>query len=346
MASLLLAFILAFILGFAAHRASICAVRGVAELMHARTAYMLWSITKSALWVMALAVPFFLFLSTGQYVGAWELTGFAVFGGFLFGVGAAINGACAYSTMTRMVDGDVGMLIAVTGFAVGIVIFVGLYNAELVPRPSSTYANFDSLKPLGWLIIAALTAAAIYEAVRLWRTRESGVPILHRLVSPQYRLSTAALVIGFSSGLIFLNYGSPGYSTTYQQVIEGFIGSRPFPAAGRVLLLLSILAGMLVSTLQRRSFKFDARPRRIWLRHLFGGTLMGLGTALAPGGNASLVLYGIPSMSPHALPALAAMLVGIALGLVVMRALFGLEMRVACRNDVYMTNAAPREPTT
>jgi len=342
MASFLIACILAFILGFAAHRASICAVRGVAELMHARTAYMLWSITKSALWVMALAVPFFLFLSTGQYVGAWQLTGYAVFGGFLFGVGAAINGACAYSTMTKMVDGDVGMLIAVTGFAVGIVIFVGLYDAQLVPRPSSTYANFDVLKPLGWLIVAALMAAAIYEAVRLWRTRESGVPFLQRLVSPKYRLSTAALLIGFSSGIIFLNYGSPGYSTTYQQVIEGLIGSRSFPQAGRVVLLLCVLLGMLVSTLQRCSFKLDARPRRVWLRHLFGGTLMGLGTALAPGGNAALVLYGIPSLSPHALPALTAMMVGIALGLVAMRALFGIEMRVACRNDVYITDAAPK----
>jgi Sulphur transport len=342
MTALIIACVFAFILGFAAHRASVCAVRGVAELMHARTAYMVWSMTKSALWVMALAVPFFLFVSTMQYVGAWELTGFAVAGGFLFGVGAAINGACAYSTMTKMVDGDGGMLVAVLGFAVGIVIFVGLINAELVPRPSSTYANFDLLKPLAWLIIAALTAGAIYEAVRLWRTREAGLPLLQRLVSPKYRLSTAALLIGFSSGIIVLNYGSPGYSSTYQQVIEGVIGSRPFPPAGRVLFLLCVLLGMLVSTLQRRSFRLDLRPRRIWLRHLFGGTLMGLGTALAPGGNASLVLYGIPSLSPHALPAFTAMMVGIALGLVLMRLAFGIEMRVMCRNDLYITDAAPK----
>jgi hypothetical protein len=342
MTALLIASILAAVLGFAAHRASICAVRGVAELMHARTGFMMWSIAKTSLWVFALAVPFFLLTPSGNYVGAWQLTAFAVAGGFVFGVGGAINGACAYSTMTRMVDGDVGMLITIVGFAFGVAIFLGLHDAQLVPRPSSAYAAFASLKPLAPVLIAALAVAAIYEVVRLWRTREAGVPLMRQVVARQYRLSTAALLIGLASGIIFLNFGSPGYTTTYQQVVEGVIGTRPFPAAERVILLLSVLAGMLISTLQRRGFRLDARPRRVWLRHLAGGLLMGLGTALAPGGNDALVLYGIPSLSPHALPAFAAMAVGIALGLVLMRAVFGLEMRVICRNDLYVTDAAPK----
>jgi hypothetical protein len=37
--------------------------------------------------------------------------------------------------------------------------------------------------------------------------------------------------------------------------------------------------------------------------------------ALTPGGNDALVLYGIPSLSPHALPAFLTMTLGIALGL-------------------------------
>ena len=64
---------------------------------------------------------------------------------------------------------------------------------------------------------------------------------------------------------------------------------------------------------------------------------MGLGTALAPGGNDVLVLYSIPVLSPHALPAFAAMAVGVVAGLVFMRLIFGIEMRVACRNDLYVS---------
>ena len=79
------------------------------------------------------------------------------------------------------------------------------------------------------------------------------------------------------------------------------------------------------------------RPRVDWLRNIGGGVLMGMGTALAPGGNDVLVLYAIPVLSPHALPAFAAMAVGVVAGLVFMRALFGVEMRVSCRNDLYVS---------
>ena len=64
---------------------------------------------------------------------------------------------------------------------------------------------------------------------------------------------------------------------------------------------------------------------------------MGLGAALAPGGNDVLVLYSLPIFSPHALPAFAAMAVGIFAGLLLMRAIFGIEMRVSCRNDRYVS---------
>ena len=53
MVALVLSCILAGILGFAAHRASVCTVRGIAELTHSGTGYMLISIVKSAFWVFA-----------------------------------------------------------------------------------------------------------------------------------------------------------------------------------------------------------------------------------------------------------------------------------------------------
>jgi len=81
-------------------------------------------------------------------------------------------------------------------------------------------------------------------------------------------------------------------------------------------LLVAVLAGMLASTLQRGSFRIDWRPRPEWLLNAAGGALMGFGTALAPGGNDALVLYGIPILSPYALPTYAALGLGVALGLV------------------------------
>jgi hypothetical protein len=55
----------------------------------------------------------------------------------------------------------------------------------------------------------------------------------------------------------------------------------------------------------------DWRPRWIWLRNVCGWPADGSGLALTPGGNDALVLYGIPSLSPHALLAFFAMALGI-----------------------------------
>ena len=138
MAALVLSCILAGVLGFAAHRASVCTVRGVAELTHSGTGYMLISILKSALWVFAVTIPvFFLLPQTGSNISGWGLTWWAMLGGLSFGIGAGVNGACAYATMTRMVDGEIGMLLTVLGFALGVVVFVGVLNSGLVVRPTA-----------------------------------------------------------------------------------------------------------------------------------------------------------------------------------------------------------------
>src|SRR5437879_4089225 len=92
MAALILASALAAILGFAAHRASVCTVRAVAEVVTSRTGHMLVSIGKSVLWVIAVTVPVLLLMpAAGAKLTWWPLTGAAVIGGFAFGMGAAMR---------------------------------------------------------------------------------------------------------------------------------------------------------------------------------------------------------------------------------------------------------------
>ena len=330
--------LLAFVLGFAAHRASICTVRAVAELRHSRTGFMAASVAKSMLWVMLVTLPFFwLTMPDGPYLGGWALTAPALAGGFLFGAGAGINGACAYSTMTRLMDGEGRMIATIAGFALGVLVFVLLVDTGRIGRPVPAPTNLGAISGWGVVIAAILAVLALVEIVRLWRRREPGLSLRDCVLSRQYRLSTAALVIGLAAATIYLLYGSAGYTSTFELVIEGSLGTRDWPVTARWLILIGVLAGMLASTLQRRTFRPDLRPRVDWLRNIAGGTLMGLGAALAPGGNDVLVLYAVPVFSPHALPALAAMALGIFGGLAVMKAAFGIEMRVSCQNDCYVS---------
>lgn len=340
---LIIACLFAALLGFVAHRASICTLRAVSEFMSARTGFMLLSIFKSALWVIALTLPvIWLTPATASGINGWSLTGTALLGGFVFGIGAALNGACAYSTMARLMDGEVRMVTSIGGFAIGIVVFVALVDGHWLTRPMRTPALIGNLASWSYVVAALLLAFMLYEVVRLWRDRAKNEGAMQVVCAKQYRLSTAALLIGLSSSLIFLLIGSPGYTITMQNLVEGAVGTRAAPAADRWILLLAVLAGMLVSTLERGSFRLDWRPRLDWLRNIAGGVLMGLGTAMLPGGNDALILYGIPSLSPHALPAYLALIAGAAAGLYAMKRLGGFETRVVCRNDVYLADAQPK----
>lgn len=71
-----------------------------------------------------------------------------------------------------------------------------------------------------------------------------------------------------------------------------------------------------------------------WPRHLIGGTLMGAGAVLIPGGNDTLILKSLPGLSPHAIPAFAALLFGICATLLLMRLFTGKTLRVDCTNDI------------
>ena len=66
---------------------------------------------------------------------------------------------------------------------------------------------------------------------------------------------------------------------------------------------------------------------------------MGLGAAMIPGGNDALILYGIPFLSPHAAPAFLAMLVGIAVSLMGLRALGEDIPRIDCAGDICTTES-------
>jgi len=152
-------------------------------------------------------------------------------------------------------------------------------------------------------------------------------------------------LIGACGTAIFLLFGSAGYSTTFEVVVESALGTQPSPTTGRWLLLIAVLLGMLTSTLQRRTFRFAARPQRSWSRNLAGGILMGLGVAMAPGGNDAFVLYGVPNLSPNAVPAFAAMAVGIVVAIVLLRLAFGIETRASCRADMFIADTWTPEGT-
>ena len=347
MRTLIVSWALAATLGFAAHRASICTVRAVAELLSTGRAYCLLSFGKSVLWVLSIILPLlWLDPALGASIHGYALSTASLAGGFLFGMGAALNGGCSFSTMTRLADGQIRMLVTLLGVALGVLLDIAITRAGHISSPLPAAPLISSLVQMAGALTLLLWAWAIWELRRLWLTRLRNVRFGELALASQYRLSTAGALIGIANGMLYLFHGPWTYAGALRQGVEGLVVMGETPTPVRLSLFAAVFTGMVLSTWQRGSFSLDPRIAPIGAVNFAGGMLMGAGAAMVPGGNDALILYGIPTLSSHALPAYAAMLAGIAAVILIMRVVTGDRMRVDCAGDVCKAALAANTPTT
>lgn len=325
----------AILLGFSAHRASICTVRATAEVLSTGSVRMFSSFGKTVIWVFIVSIPvFLLFPAHASRVDGWAVSRMAMLGGFLFGVGAALNGGCAFSTIGRLCEGKMRMLLTLVGFLGGVgqsLILMTDGQMSAVAR-ASPLINLTGMPIVG--VLAICSGWALWELFRLWRTRPRQLGWRARIRSRHYRLSTAAFLMGVSNAFLYLVYGSWNYTAIVRDWMGGIFGIGVVPAVALWGLLISVIAGMIISAWERGDFGLEWRPNLSWSLNLSGGLLMGLGSAIIPGGNDVLILHQIPTLSPHTLVAYPALIVGIAVVLIAVQALSGKSMVIHCSEDV------------
>ena len=325
---------LAALMGFAVHRASLCTVRTMAEIFSTRRAYMLAAMLKAVLWVMAVSVPILLFLpDTVTSNRSYSITIASIIGGFLFGVGAAVNGGCAFSTLGHLANGNLWMLTTLIGFCIGV---TGLsFMVPIIePRQAMTPLLFNAPNKLIFSVLVLLWMFLCWEIFRLWKSRAKGIRWTQLILSRYYRLSTAALVLGFSGGVLYALHDAWTYTNALKRQVQSLWQPIDQPVTIHLVLFLSLFCGMLLSAWQRGKIKLRWRRIQAWPRHLIGGTFMGAGAVLTPGGNDTLILKSLPGLSPHALPAFVALLFGISVTLLFMRITTGKALKVVCTNDI------------
>ena len=302
--------LLAALIGFAVHRASLCTVKTVGEILSSRKAYMMATLLKAVLWVVAVSMPILLCLSDWAAPHqSYAVTLAAIGGGFLFGVGAAVNGGCAFSTLGQLANGNLWMLTTLFGFCMGV---AGLSFMARIIEPS------QNLTPL---LLKAPKPLIIVLLALLWH----------------YRLSTAALLLGSCGGVLYVLHDAWTYTNVLKQEVQSLWHLNEQPGTIKLLFFLALLCGMILSAWQRGSLRLRWRRIQAWPRHLMGGALMGAGAVLIPGGNDTLILKSLPGMSPHAIPAFAALLFGICATLLLMRLFTGKTLQVVCTNDICRT---------
>lgn len=309
------------VLGASAHRAGLCTVKAVAEVMTSRRGHVLWSFLKASLWTTGF-LTVAAWLGHGTELVQRPVAAVGLFGGLLFGLGAGWNGACAFSTLSRLAEGHVVMLFTLAGWAVASPAVAGLWpglHTSAVVQPSSL-----------WPLIPVLLWVP-YEIWGLWRRR---APARDAMRTGHWPLSVAVLLIALANAALLL-MGRPWSFTSTVICTTGAAPMAPCAQTGGLWLIsASALAAMIASARLRGGFRLR-RPRPASAaRHFGAGLVMGAGAALIPGGNDGLILFGLPSLSPHALPAWAALVLGVWLALSLMRLVGGRIPLIRCDADV------------
>lgn len=329
-----LALVLVTVMGFVAHRASLCTVRAVMEVMTSGTAYMLVSFAKAVLWTAMIPGTLIMVFSLAPAPMLGRLPFWAALaGGFVFGVGAAVNGGCSFSTLQRLADGELGMGLSLVGMILGFLTM----SQWLAGMPGSA---LQTISPVwhgqnAWAtgLLSLLWLCALLELIRLWRTSDEDAGLLGRLLTDKYRLSSSAAVLGIGGGTLYAVQGNWTYTNFLRGEAASWLGSGPAPATGQALLLAALLAGMLLSTWHRGALRLRPPTLSELPSRMTGGFLMGIGGTLVPGGNDTLLLAAIPTFSLQAIAIFGALLVGVAATLAIMRGQMSDLTPVACSGD-------------
>ena len=300
-AVLALSLALAAAVGFAAARGGICAVRAIDGMVNGRGAGLFVGFLKCSVWAFAVTLALaWTAVPDARLAFGYPLTWEAGAGGFVFGLGAAANGGCAFSTVSDLGAGDLGAPAAFLGIGLG-ALLQGAYMAPLLPVRVPAPSVLMRPEPWSAALLLAAAAWAAFELASLLRARRQ-----------RPEIGAAMAAIGVAGGALYALHGPWVYTVALAQGAAWAARVGSPPSALLPVLFAALVAGAALSAWSRGRFELR-RPGAIAVaRRSAGGAMMGAGAALVPGGNDVLVLHALPGLAPHAPLAYAALVAGVA----------------------------------
>ncbi len=229
-------------------------------------------------------------------------------GAVAFGLGALTNDTCLLGSLARLGDGEMRLLALPLGLAIGILAadYCRFGNdatwPSLISRPSVT--GVVTLLVFLVVLVLALVFVSIKGVLR---------------TTPDWSFGASMIGLGITGGLLYAL--SPGW--TFAELIQRGLPLRMSPV-GEVALtaVMSSIAGALAASVRQGNLRLQLPTANGILRSVVGGTLMGVGIALIPGGNDELILAGVPTLSPGGMAAYLLMTMTIVFGFAAREKLF------------------------
>jgi len=290
--------LLAFGVGFATQRGSVCGLLAARQIVETGRATRLLAFVTASLWALVIVVPLS-WVTRGSFVlsPSYDAAAVAVIGGALYGLGTSLNGACMFGTLSRIASGNLSFIAALPGIALG---------ARVGTTIASPYLAFTLRSPLrepslGGFALLLLAAGLVgLTAAGIIRThRRAGLHVGQVLRAARWRTSVAMTIIGVLGGLLFAT-GAPWSYSTLLRVLGNLTEHQEATLATATIVgPLGALAGALAAAALGGRFALRA-PSGVQLgRSLIGGGIMGFAIILIPGGNATLLLSALPSLARH-----------------------------------------------
>lgn len=197
----LLAIPLAFIVGFALKRGSVCMVEGTRQAIVLGRPLRLRAFVVAAGAAGCVVLPLsWAFPGEGMLAPGFPITLATLAGGALFGIGARINGGCQFGTLGRLASGELDFLVTC---------IVAVGGATLALRTTMLSGPAESVLmqptvPGGIILVLFVVLAAPALRPRYWR---NFVRALHRR-DVQLSPIPAMLVVGMAGGVLYTLAGS------------------------------------------------------------------------------------------------------------------------------------------
>ncbi|WP_394210975.1 YeeE/YedE thiosulfate transporter family protein [Enterovibrio calviensis] len=292
---LALAMVCIFFIGYLSQTTGLCMVRGVKQAKAGNPFFLLAIVTSGTFaWILMASGHYFVAMEpqSGLYPSI-----FSFVGGLLFGLGAAANGGCGVSTVSRFARGELPMVMTILGWVVA-----WLALEPLIPQATAP----ESIHLSGPIRYGTLTALSLVVLCCLF------------FVRPERRkLWLSILGIGLLGGLVFLYepHWTPSGLLRSMSLSIWHSDNEKWPEPTRFMLVTVLILGMFVAAKLTGSFLLRGMAFQSAAKHFAAGCLMGVGAVMAKGGNDTQLLVAMPSLSLNGFAAVASMVVGIYIGL-------------------------------
>jgi len=300
--------ILAFVVGFATQRGSICSVLAARQIVETGKASRLVAFVTASLWALALAVPLhWIAASSFMLSPSYAATAVTVLGGALYGLGTIVNGGCVFGTVGRIASGRISFLTALPGIALG----AGLGARAVTTRSPDEAREMLLGSPSPTAVVVLILAVVLIGralAGLIRSHRRAGLGVRRALSAGRWRTSLAMMIIGLVGGLLFATGQPWSYPAMLRQVGNAAFGAPSAFAAITIIGPLATFVGAIAGAALGGRFIRPRLEASQLARSFIGGSMMGFAGALVPGGNDALLLSALPSLAAHGAVAAAAML--------------------------------------